>query len=126
VGAVMVEAAAAASELEEAGIGCDLVCLTSPDLVFRAFQARNGLGSAPDPWILDQLLPADRVSPIVSVLDGHPHTLSFLAAIRPAPIACLGVSDFGQSGDVDDLYGYFGIDADTIVGAAVDLLEGAG
>ena len=29
------------------------------------------------------------------------------------PIACLGVDDFGQSGDVDDLYRYFGIDADT-------------
>jgi pyruvate dehydrogenase E1 component len=122
VGAVMPEAAAAASELEEAGLGCDLVCLTSPDLVFRAFQARHGLGSGDD-WILDELLPADRVSPIVSVLDGHPHTLSFLAAVRPAPIACLGVSNFGQSGDVGDLYAYFGIDTETIVGAAVDLLQ---
>jgi pyruvate dehydrogenase E1 component len=56
-------------------------------------------------------------------LDGHPHTLSFLSAIRCAPIACLGVDDFGQSGDVEDLYQYFGIDAQTIVGAAVDLLE---
>jgi len=125
VGAVMPEAAAAADELEEAGIGIDLVCLTSPDLVFRALQARHGLASGSDPWILDELFPAERVSPIVSVLDGHPHTLSFLAAIRPAPIACLGVADFGQSGDVGDLYSYFGIDADTIVGAAVDLMEGA-
>jgi pyruvate dehydrogenase E1 component len=32
------------------------------------------------------------------------------------------VSDFGQSGDVDDLYRIFGIDAETIVGAALDLL----
>ena len=45
------------------------------------------------------------------------------SSIRCAPIACLGVSDFGQSGDVDDLYRYFGIDAATIVGAAIDLLE---
>jgi pyruvate dehydrogenase complex dehydrogenase (E1) component len=28
--------------------------------------------------------------------------------------------DFGQSGDVPDLYEYFGIDVDTIVGAALD------
>ena len=34
------------------------------------------------------------------VLDGHPHTLAFLSAIRCVPIASLGVSDFGQSGDV--------------------------
>ncbi len=57
------------------------------------------------------------------MLDGHPHTLSFLSAIRGAPIACLGVSDFGQSGDVEDLYRHFGIDTETIIGAAIDLLE---
>jgi pyruvate dehydrogenase E1 component len=57
------------------------------------------------------------------VIDGHPHTLSFLGAIHCTPIACLGVADFGQSGDVEDLYRHFGIDADTIVGAAIDLLD---
>jgi pyruvate dehydrogenase E1 component len=123
VGAVMPEAVAAAAELREAGIPCDVVCLTSPDLVFRALQSRQGLGGGED-WILDELFPADRAAPIVSILDGHPHTLSFLAAIRGVPIACLGVSDFGQSGDVADLYRYFGIDADTIVGAALDLIQG--
>jgi pyruvate dehydrogenase E1 component len=122
VGAVVPEAIAAAEELSQAGIPCDAVCLTSPDLIFRALQARQGLGEGGDE-ILQELFPADRVAPIVTVLDGHPHTLSFLSAIRCVPIACLGVSDFGQSGDVDDLYRYFGIDADTIVGAAVDLLE---
>jgi pyruvate dehydrogenase complex dehydrogenase (E1) component len=55
--------------------------------------------------------------------DGHPHTLGFLGAIRGIPIACLGVGDLGQSVDVDDLYRHFGIDTDTFVGAAVDLLQ---
>ncbi|HEY2642618.1 MAG TPA: hypothetical protein VGI56_02595, partial [Galbitalea sp.] len=49
-----------------------------------------------------------------------------VGAIRRQSIACLGVSDFGQSGDIDDLYAYFGIDTDTIVGAAVDLVEDVG
>jgi pyruvate dehydrogenase E1 component len=117
VGAVMPEVLAAADELGDV----DVVCLTSPDLVFRALQARQGLldGSSA---VLDELFGADRVAPIVTVLDGHPHTLSFLAAVRGVPIACLGVQDFGQSGDVEDLYRYFGIDAETIVGAALDLL----
>jgi pyruvate dehydrogenase E1 component len=56
------------------------------------------------------------------VLDGHPHTLAFLGTINNTPIANLGVQDFGRSGDLDDLYAYFGIDAPTIVGAAFDLL----
>ena len=122
VGAVMPEVIAAADELASAAISCDVVCLTSPDLVFRAWRASQGLLVGRDE-ILDVLFPVDRYAPIVTVQDGHPHTLSFLSSIHCAPIACLGVSDFGQSGDVDDLYRYFGIDTGTIVGAAIDLLE---
>jgi pyruvate dehydrogenase E1 component len=125
VGAVMPNVIAAADALASAEVGCDVVCLVSADLVFRALQARQGLRTG-DADILDELFPADRVAPIVSVLDGHPHTLSFLSAIRCAPIACLGVDDFGQSGDVEDLYRHFGIDTDTIIGAAIDLMEIAG
>jgi pyruvate dehydrogenase complex dehydrogenase (E1) component len=40
-------------------------------------------------------------------------------------IACLGVNDFVRSGDVVDLYRQFGIGADSIVGAAWDLIEDA-
>jgi pyruvate dehydrogenase E1 component len=121
VGAIVPEVLAAADELSAAGTATDVICLTSADLVFRALQARRGLAEGDDS-ILDRLFPAERAAPIVTVLDGHPHTLSFLSAVRCSPISCLGVDDFGQSGDVDDLYRYFGIDADTIVGAALDLL----
>jgi pyruvate dehydrogenase E1 component len=121
MGALMPEVLAAADELDEAGFAADVICLTSADLVFRAWRARSGLLSA-DETILDELFPADRMAPIVTVLDGHPHTLSFLGAIRTVPITCLGVDDFGQSGDVADLYRHFGVDVDTIVGAAIDLL----
>jgi pyruvate dehydrogenase E1 component len=122
MGVMMPELLAAADELTAAGIALDAVCLTSPDLIFRALQARQGLREGDD-GILELLFPSQRTSPLVTVLDGHPHTLSFLAAIAGAPIACLGVQDFGQSGDVQDLYRHFGIDADTIVGAALDLLR---
>jgi pyruvate dehydrogenase E1 component len=60
---------------------------------------------------------------LVTVLDGHPHTLAFLASVaRDGAVASLGVQDFGQSGDVEDLYRYYGIDADTIAGAALDAI----
>jgi pyruvate dehydrogenase E1 component len=72
---------------------------------------------------LNELFPAQRAAPIVTVLDGHPHTLSFIGSIRSVPVASLGVADFGQSGDVDDLYRHFSIDADTIAGAAADLID---
>ncbi|MCW2999867.1 MAG: pyruvate dehydrogenase, partial [Solirubrobacterales bacterium] len=121
VGVMVPEALAAAGELAAAGVGVDVICLTSPDLVFRAMQARRGLADGDDA-VLDTLFPSDRRAPVVTVQDGHPHTLAFLSAITHSPIACLGVQDFGQSGDVADLYRHFGIDTDTIVGAALDLI----
>ena len=123
MGAVMPEVLAAADQLEAAGLAIDVVCLTSANLVFRALQARQALTSGPH-RILDVLLPATRRSPIVTVLDGHPHTLSFLAGVNGTRIANLGVSDFGQVGDIGDLYRHYGIDTDTIVGGAWDLIDG--
>lgn len=122
VGAVMPEVIRAAELLEGEGtIGADVVCLTSPDLVFRAWRARQGLGEG-DYWILDELFPPERALPIVSVMDGHPHALSFLGAIGTVPTACLGVTEFGQSGDVGALYEHHGIDTETIIGAALDIV----
>jgi pyruvate dehydrogenase E1 component len=122
MGAVMPEVLSAASALAQDGVACDVVCLTSADLVFRAVQARRGLTDAPTN-VLETLFPAERAAPIVAVLDGHPHTLSFLGTINSSPMATLGVNDFGQVGEVDDLYSHFGIDAATVVGAAWDLLD---
>ena len=124
VGAVVPEALAAADELAAGGVGADVVCLTSPDLVFRALRVRNGLRPGRSA-VLEDLFPPERAAPIVSVLDGHPHTLAFLSAVRRQAITTLGVDGFGQSGEIADLYRWFGIDAETIVGAAIDLVEGA-
>jgi pyruvate dehydrogenase E1 component len=121
-GAVVPEALAAADRLAGLGFPADVLCLTSADLVYRAVRARRGLGVA-DEWILDDLLPADRARPMVTLLDGHPHTLAFLATVHGVPVTSLGVTEFGQSGDVDDVYRHHGIDADTVVGAALDLVD---
>jgi pyruvate dehydrogenase E1 component len=115
MGALVPEALAAADELTEAGIAVEVVCVTSADLLFRSFQARSGLGDG-DPRTLERLF--RQGVPIVSLLDGHPHTLAFLGS----PIACLGVQRFGQAGDIADLYEHHEIDAESVVGAALDLL----
>jgi pyruvate dehydrogenase E1 component len=122
VGVIMPEVCSAADELEAAGFAVDVICLTSPSLVFRALQSRRGLARA-EHSVLDLLFPRERAAPLVSVLDGHPHTLSFLAGLNGQRHASLGVSDFGQSGDLPDLYRHFGIDADTIVGTAYDVMQ---
>ena len=57
---------------------------------------------------------------MVTVLDGHPHSLSFLATINRVEHVALGVSEFGQSGDIGDVHRHHGIDADAIVRLAKD------
>jgi pyruvate dehydrogenase E1 component len=120
MGALVPEALAAADRLEQDGVGADVVCVTSADLLFRAVRARRGQGEAPT-WILDQVLPAERATPLVTVLDGHPHTLAFLAGVNQVRAAALGVTGFGQSGSIDDVYRHHGIDTDSIIRAALDL-----
>jgi pyruvate dehydrogenase E1 component len=41
--------------------------------------------------ILEELLPATRRTPLVTILDGHPHTPAFLAAATGTPAVDLGL-----------------------------------
>lgn len=123
MGAMVTEAVKAADRLAAAGHPVDVVVATSPDRLMRAQRARDGLEPG-DSWILDQLFGQRRPQALVTVLDGHPHTLAFLAAHTGGlGIRALGVTSFGQSGDLPDLYAAHGIDEDHIVRAALDLLD---
>jgi pyruvate dehydrogenase E1 component len=121
MGAVVPEALAAADRLAAQDVPAEVVCVTSPDLLYRALRARQGHEVA-ESWVLDQVFPADRAAPLVTVLDGHPHTLSFLATINQVKHSALGVTRFGQSGALDDVYRLHGIDADAITAASLDLI----
>ena len=100
---------------ERRGRRREVVCVTSADLLFRSFQARAGLGDG-DPRTLERLF--RKGVPIVTLVDGHPHTLAFLGS----PITCLGVQRFGQAGDIAELYEHHQMDAESVIGAALDLL----
>jgi len=128
-GAVVPEALAAADELAALGVGVAVVVVTSADLLFRALQARAGrpadgpAGPAGlvDESILDELFPEP--VPLVTVLDGHPHTLAFLGTVRGVPTTSLGVTSFGQSSALADAYRLHGIDAASIRDAVLDLTD---
>ena len=122
MGALVTEALTAADRLDALGKHADVVCVTSPGLLFRALQARAGQGRA-DTWILDSALPAERSAPMVTVLDGHPHTLAFLANVHRVRAAHLGVTQFGQSGDLESVYRHHGIDTDSMIRAALDVAD---
>jgi pyruvate dehydrogenase E1 component len=85
-----------------------------------AGQTRAGHGDAAS-WVLDAAFPAERAAPLVTVLDGHPHTLAFLAGIHRVRASHLGVTRFGQSGDLAEVYRYHRIDADAVIDAALGI-----
>ena len=121
MGAMVPEALAASDRLLALGIRSEVICVTSPGLLFEAMQSRQGQGDAAT-WILDQVFPSRHALPMVTVLDGHPHTLAFLASINRVESRHLGVTHFGQAGDLDAVQKYHGIDTDSIVRAALDVI----
>jgi pyruvate dehydrogenase E1 component len=56
-------------------------------------------------------------SALVTVLDGHPATLSWLGAVAGHRVVALGVERFGQSGNIPDLYREYDLDPEAIVAA---------
>ena len=58
-----------------------------------------------------------RDAKLVTVLDGHPAALSWLGSVHGHRVVPLGVTSFGQTGDIIDLYRHYGIDTEAIVGA---------
>ena len=75
-------------------------------------------GTAASPSRIAELLaPLAPDAALVTVLDGHPATLSWLGGVHGHRIYPLGVDHFGQSADVGDLYRVHGIDGDAIIDA---------
>lgn len=127
-GAVVPDAVMAAEALLDEGVYVNLVNVTSADLLFRRQQAalwraldamHGGAGTS-----FDELVsPAERRAPLVTALDGHPHTLAWLGGALGTRCLPLGVTEFGQSGSRSDLYRAFRLDAEAILNACLVALE---
>jgi len=51
---------------------------------------------------------------LVTILDVHPSTLAWLGSFGGQQVSALGVEDFAQCGNIEELYRKYGIDADAI------------
>ena len=125
-GAVAPEAIAAHDQILEDVPGAGLLAVTSPDRLHAGWRAaaaarRAGARGARAP-IEALLAPLARDGALVSVIDGHPATLSWLGSVARHRQAALGVDHFGQSGDIPSLYRVYGLDAERILDAAAALL----
>jgi pyruvate dehydrogenase E1 component len=125
-GAVAPEALAAWEQSVEDVPGAGLLAVTSADRLNaewmaarRAREAGEGQAMSHVERMLSALAPD---AALVTVLDGHPATLSWLGAVHGHKAAPLGVEHFGQSGDIPALYRKYGLDTDAILDAAAGAL----
>lgn len=118
-GAIVPEAIKARDALLAEGIGVALFNVTGPGLLYRDFQEsvrRASEEEGDDIGLLGQLIPADeRGVPVVTVIDGHPHALAWIGGALGARIRPLGVTAFGQSGSIPEVYEAHRIDAGSIL-----------
>src|SRR6185295_8130093 len=98
--------------------GAGLLVVTSADRLnagwHAALKARQHGEAAATCEVETLLSPLAADAGLVTVLDGHPATLSWLGAVRGHAVQALGVEHFGQSGDLPDLYRHYRIDVDAI------------
>lgn len=122
-GAVAPEAREAFETVREEIPGAALLAVTSPDRLHSQWQTSRLLGSPGRSHAERLFETVPRGAALITVLDGHPATLSWMASIGGFSSRALGVDRFGQSGDIPDLYRAYGIDAGAIIEAAAVALR---
>jgi pyruvate dehydrogenase E1 component len=111
-GAVTPEVQEALEALREDIPGAGRLLVTSADRLHADWRARGAASHA-----ARLLAPLAPDAALVTVLDGHPATLSWLGSVLGHRVRALGVDRFGQSADIPDLYRVHGLDADAILDA---------
>jgi len=117
-GTVATEAIAAAGMIGENRRDIGVLAITSSDRLNAGWQAaqrarKRGVTTA-ESHAERTLSSIPAHCTIITVIDGHPATLSWLGGIHGHRTVGLGVEHFGQTGTVQDLYQHYGIDAKSI------------
>ena len=127
-GAVMPEAIEAVGQLASKRRDVGLLAVTSADRLNAGWNAATKAAALGD---IQKISPIDRhlslLSPhtlLVTVIDGHPATLSWIGGVRGHRTIPLGVEHFGQSGTISDLYRHFRIDTQAILEAVQSATAG--
>jgi pyruvate dehydrogenase E1 component len=121
-GAVAPEAQAAHAQILEDIPGAGLLAITSAERLhddWMAVRRARRAGRTSTVAHTESLLaPLGADAALVTVIDAHPATLSWLGSVSGQRIYPLGVEGFGQCGDIPDLYRAYGLDANAILEAA--------
>jgi len=104
-----------------------ILMITSSDRLYknwRLIQKERSRGKQNISRIEEIFSETSSDSLIVTVLDGHSSSLSWIGGAVNRKTISLGVDEFGQSGNLIDLYKVYGIDSDSIVDACAQAFSG--
>lgn len=124
-GVLATVAVEAARDLAGDELFVNVINVTSPALLHRGWVEAGRLrmnGRAATHHLEELIPPAERSCPLVTVMDGHPHALSFLGSVFGARVIPLGVDEYGQSGSRQELYDHYQIGLKAMIRAAVAAL----
>lgn len=127
-GTVAPEAVEAVGMIAEDRRDVGLLAVTSADLLHSGWTAAQRAREDGDMGVashVERLLSGlPRHCGLVTVIDGHPATLGWLGSVHGHRTRALGVTRFGQTGTIPDLYRAAGIDAQAIAAAAAAAAPG--
>jgi pyruvate dehydrogenase E1 component len=112
-GVVASEAIAAAGMAAQGRRDVGVLAVTSADRLnagWQAAQRARSRGADATSHVERLLAPLPRHCTLITAIDGHPATLSWLGAVQGHRTAGLGVEHFGQTGTAEELYRHYGID----------------
>jgi pyruvate dehydrogenase E1 component len=125
-GAVMPEVLVAAKKLADEGVVAHVIDITSLGRVFGSWQRtlKQGIRTASTPSLPGVLRATfTEKAPIVSIHDGSSHAMAWLGSALGMPQVAMGVDNFGQSGNVPDLYALHDLNAESIINGALAALS---
>jgi pyruvate dehydrogenase E1 component len=127
-GAVAPEAVAAAGMIAEHRRDVGVLAVTSADRLnagWSAAQRDRARGNIKASSHIETLMGGlPETCTLVTVIDGHPATLSWLGAVTGHKTIPHGIEHFGQTGAIDDLYRHFRIDRHSIAQSVRELTAG--
>ena len=125
-GVIAPEVLEAARLIKEDDVNVSILIITSSDRLYKNWKLSQKERSKGIKMIsrIDELF-SDTLddSAIVSVIDAHSSSLTWIGGAVGKKIVSLGVDEFGQSGNLKDLYQNYSIDADAIIDACAQVLS---
>lgn len=117
-GVIAQEAILAAGHLGEFRRDIGVLAITSADRIYAEFKTQShNLNKTSH--IETLLADVPNYAKMLTVIDGHPATLTWLGGVRGNPTISHGVDHFGQTGQINDLYQHFAIDHESLVRSAL-------